>query len=70
MKGSITWSDLDSDVQDYIDAGVSGDVEIPDYIESTRINGALIESPTINGGTLNSVAAYGDSTHTTTIEDS
>jgi hypothetical protein len=70
MRGAISWSDLSSDVQDAIDAGVSGDVDIPDYIKSTYIDGARIESPTINGGTLNSVAAYGDSTHTTTIEDS
>jgi hypothetical protein len=70
MRGAISWSDLSSDVQDAIDAGVSGDTDIPDYIKSTYIDGARIESPTINGGTLNSVAAYGDATHTTTIEDS
>ena len=70
MRGAISWSDLSSDVQDAIDAGVSGDTDIPDYIKSTYIDGARIESPTINGGSLNSVAAYGDATHTTTIEDS
>lgn len=70
MTGAITWGDLSSDVQDAIDAGASDDTDIPDYIKSTYIDGARIESPTINGGTLNSVAAYGDSTHTTTIEDS
>jgi hypothetical protein len=71
MRGAISWSDLDSDVQDYIDAGVSGgDYELPDYLHSTYISSTEIRSPEIIGGSLSSTVINNGNTHNTVIEDS
>ena len=53
MTGSISWGDLDSTTQSYINGLGGSDVELPSYIKSTYIDSTQILSPTISAGTLN-----------------
>lgn len=65
MTGAISWGDLSSDVQDAIDAGVSGGDDLPDYIKSTYIDEVSIMSPEIIGGSITQTSGG----RTTVIED-
>ena len=53
MTGSISWGDLDSSTQSYINGLGGSDVVLPSYIKSTYIDSTQILSPTISAGTLN-----------------
>lgn len=53
MTGSISWGDLDSTTQNYINGLGGSDVVLPSYIKSTYIDSTQILSPTISAGTLN-----------------
>lgn len=63
LTGAITWTDLDSDVEDRINDAYNTaiDNQLPDYIKSTYIDSTRIESPEIYGGeiyALNGSGAY------------
>lgn len=53
MTGSISWGDLDSSTQSYINGLGGSQVSLPSYIKSTYIDSTQILSPTISAGTLN-----------------
>lgn len=61
LTGSITWGDLDSDVEDRINDAynTAHDNQLPYYIKSTYIDSARIESPEIYGGEIYAVNGNG-----------
>ena len=61
LTGSITWGDLDSDVENRINDAYNTayDNQLPDYIKSTYIDSTRIESPEIYGGEIYSVDGSG-----------
>lgn len=61
LTGSITWGDLDSDVENRINDAYNTayDNQLPDYIKSTYIDSTRIESPEIYGGEIYAVNGNG-----------
>lgn len=61
LAGSITWGDLDSDVENRINDAYNTayDNQLPDYIKSTYIDSTRIESPEIYGGEIYAVNGNG-----------
>lgn len=61
LTGSITWGDLDSDVENRINDAYNTayDNQLPNYIQSTYIDSARIESPEIYGGEIYAVNGNG-----------
>ena len=61
LTGAITWTDLDSDVEDRINDAYNTaiDNQLPDYIKSTYIDSTRIESPEIYGGEIYAVNGNG-----------
>ena len=49
MTGAIVWSDLSDSVQSTIYAQHT---DLPDYLQSTYIDGASVSSPVLRGGTV------------------
>lgn len=60
LTGAITWSDLSYDVINRIP-------ELPDYLQSTYIDGTIVSSPILRGGTI-SGAKFSNLDQTTWIE--